>query len=81
MERNVLLSVASRCRSGDFGIALQFSVGTLERSMLRVPSALSDFRFANSSYVDDVFSPAAGNIKARCLLRVFLGAGPGVVTG
>src|SRR5229473_390135 len=79
MEGNVLLSVDLPVQEwGDLGIALQFSVGTLERidaeSAVRVED---DFRFAKQlgKFDERIFAAPAGNIKARCLLRVFLGAG------
>src|SRR5260370_26733300 len=79
MECTVLLSVDLPVQEwGDFCIALQFSVGSLERidaeSAVRVED---DFRFAKQlgKFDERIFASPAGNIKARCLLRVFLGAG------
>src|SRR6266404_2827530 len=79
MKGNVLLSVDLPVQEwGDFGIALQFSVGTLERIDAECAVRVEDdFRFAKQlgKFDERIFASPTGNIKARCLLRVFLGAG------
>src|SRR5437879_5063002 len=79
MEGNVLRSVDLLVQEwGDFGIARQFSVGTLERinakSTVRVDP---DFRLSKKTgkFDERIFASAAGNVKTRCLLCVFFGAG------
>src|SRR5258708_11275638 len=79
MEGNVLLPVDLPVQErGDFGIALQFSVGALEG--IDTESAVGvedDFWFAKEfgKFDERIFASPAGNVKASRLLGVFLGAG------